>query len=407
MDNLEAFAFHRSISAMWNEKWKKLAHLGLYPFSDGKGEDFDRAFDDLVQATGDNADVLFNPDEYAKPFFPVAGSLMKQAHDAENAGHIDKARELFLRAGAVYRIARFPINRSQLGQRAWYLGKEAYLAASPYLSPPSFEVAITHRHAAPEAGESNESVIGACIQIPDGDRPAAGWPVILFICGLDAYRTDHSSQPGGKLYSHHHYGQALVIVDIPGTADSPAARSDPKSPDRLWSSVFDWIDENKAKYGFDTTRIIARGISTGGYYAMRIAHTHADRLFAAVAQGGASHHAFDPQWIRSQNNMEYPFALSDALAYKFGYESTEDYIDSDPQARFSLLENGIFDKKCTRLLLINGMEDSIFPIEDSILALRHGRVKEARFVDDAGHMGAPAAEAIIRDWVLGLLNESN
>ncbi|KAF4458737.1 yellowish-green 1 [Fusarium albosuccineum] len=406
VDNAESFAFHRSVSATWNEKWKKLAHLGLYPFSDGKGEDFDRVFDSLIKNSGDDAAVFFDPDEYAKPFFPIAEDLVSQARDAEKAGDIDKAREMFLRAGAVYRIARFPINRGRLGQKAWELGKEAYLAASPYLSPPNCEVKIPHRHAASEAGESSEAVIGACVQIPEGDKPAAGWPIVLFICGLDAYRTDHSSQAGGKLYSHHHYGQALVIVDIPGTADSPAARNDLKSPDRLWSSVLEWIDENKDKYGFDTSRIIARGISTGGYYAMRIAHTHADRLLAVVAQGGASHHVFDSQWIRSQNHMEYPFALSDALAYKFGYKNTEDYINGNSRARFSLLENGIFDTKCTRLLLINGMEDSTFPIEDSFLALRHGRIKEASFVDGTGHMGAPAAEGIIRDWVLDALNQT-
>jgi hypothetical protein len=44
-------------------------------------------------------------------------------------------------------------------------------------------------------------------------------------------------------------------------------------------------------------KILARGISTGGYYALRIAHTHADRLFAVVAQGGGSHHMFDAGWI--------------------------------------------------------------------------------------------------------------
>lgn len=391
---------------MWNEKWKKLAHLGLYPFSDGKGEDFDEVFENLIQSSGDDPAVLFDPDEYARPFFPVAENLTSKAREAESAGDVNKARELFLRAGAVYRIARFPINRSQLGQEAWNSGREAYLAASPYLSPPNIEVAIAHKHAAAESGESREAVIRACVQIPDGEKPAAGWPVVLFISGLDAYRTDHSSQAGGKLYSHHHHGQALVVVDIPGTADSPAARNDPESPDRLWSSVLDWIDENKSRYGFDTSRIMARGISTGGYYAMRIAHTHADRLLAVVAQGGASHHVFDPDWIRAQNHMEYPFALSDALAYKFGYKNTEEYANSDAQARFSLVENGIFDRPCTRLLLVNGMEDSIFPIEDSILALRHGRAKEARFVDGSGHMGAPAAETIIRDWFLKVLEEN-
>ena len=54
------------------------------------------------------------------------------------------------------------------------------------------------------------------------------------------------------------------------------------------------------------------------YYAMRVAHTHSDRLKATIAQGGGSHGMFDEAWIRAQNHMEYPFALADALAAKLG-----------------------------------------------------------------------------------------
>jgi hypothetical protein len=43
--------------------------------------------------------------------------------------------------------------------------------------------------------------------------------------------------------------------------------------------------------------VLARGISTGGSYAFRIAHTHANRLFAVVTQGGGCHHMFDAEWI--------------------------------------------------------------------------------------------------------------
>lgn len=172
----------------------------------------------------------------------------------------------------------------------------------------------------------------------------------------------------------------MLLVDIPGTADSPAAPNDPESPDRLWSSVLDWVDEHKDQYDFNPSQFLARGISTGGYYAMRIAHTHADRLLAVVAQGGGSHHMFDPEWIRAQNHMEYPFALAEALAQQFGYTDVQKYAAGNARERLSLLESGILDNGCTWLLLINGMEDSIFLIEDSILPLQHGRMKEVRLI---------------------------
>ena len=67
--------------------------------------------------------------------------------------------------------------------------------------------------------------------------------------------------------------------------------------------------------------------------------------------------------------MEYPFALVEALAQQFGYTDVQKYAAGNARERLSLLESGILDNGCTWLLLINGMEDSIFLIEDSILPL--------------------------------------
>ena len=103
---------------------------------------------------------------------------------------------------------------------------------------------------------------------------------------MDAYKTDHTP----RTQTHVDHGFATLSFEIPGTGDSPAAPNDPTSPDRLMSSILDWVAANAANYSFDLIRIVARGISTGGYYAMRIAHTHADRLFAVVAQGGGCHY---------------------------------------------------------------------------------------------------------------------
>ena len=73
--------------------------------------------------------------------------------------------------------------------------------------------------------------------------------------------------------------------------------------------------DGKVEYGLDPKRIVACGVSTGRYYAFRIAHTHATRLLASVGPGGWSHFMLDPNWIRAMNYMEYTFALADALAY--------------------------------------------------------------------------------------------
>ncbi len=49
------------------------------------------------------------------------------------------------------------------------------------------------------------------------------------------------------------------------------------------------------------------------------------------------------------------------------------------------------------------MNDEIFPIEDSMIPLQHGSVKDARFIPNSMHMGEPAAGPVIVDWIEGIL----
>ena len=397
-DGFPYFAHHDSVSALWAQKWRKPCSAGIYPFTDADVADFDPIFAELIETSDDDPQILHRPDEYAKPFFPVAQRLVSRAEDAASRGENDEARDLFLRAAAVYRIARFPINRSPLSQEAWEKGKAAYERGGELLDPPSVPVAVPFTHVDTAAGDRDVPV-QAYLRLPEGDRPDAGWPVLLFICGLDAYRTDHTP----RTQRHVDHGCATLSFEIPGTGDCPAAPNDPTSPDRLMSSVLDCVEAAASRYGFDPTTVVARGISTGGYYAFRIAHTHADRLCAAVAQGGGCHHMFDPAWIGAQDRMEYPFALAEAMAYKFGYRDADGAAATARYAaegrRFSLVASGIVGTPTCKLLVINGMEDSIFPIEDSLVVATQGDNKDLVARGDRGHMGNPGAEDILYRWI--------
>ena len=392
------FTYHESVAALWSEKWRPPCAAGIYPFTDAKVEDFDPIFAELTKISDDDPRILYHPDDYARPFFPPAQQLVGQAEQAMSDNSTAEARDRFLRAAAVYRIARFPTNRSALSQEAWEKGKAAYEQGGQLLDPPSVPVNIPFAHASTSAGDLDVA-IPAYLRLPKGARPADGWPVLLFICGLDAYRTDHTP----RTQAHVDRGCATLSFEIPGTGDCPAAPGDPVSPDRLMSSVIDWVAANAAAYGFDQSKIIARGISTGGYYAFRIAHTHADRLFAVVAQGGGCHHMFDAEWIRAQNQMEYPFALAEALAYKFGYRDMEPGTAVARYAadahRFSLVDSGVIGTPACKLLVINGMEDSIFPIEDNIIIATQGDNKDLVARGNRGHMGNPGAEDILYQWI--------
>lgn len=256
---------------------------------------------------------------------------------------------------------------------------------------PIDEVEIPHTHRIENEGD----VIPVNFLLPSAastDNPA---PLVLIMTGLDGYRTELAVWQQGWLKK----GVATLVVEIPGTGDSPAAKSDPTSPDRQWSSVLDWIDKQTQ---VDSHKIIVWGFSTGGYYALRIAHTHADRLLGSVSLGGGAHHMFDREWLQQVNKLEYPFDLADTLAYKYGYSDLESFIREGH--KFSLVEDGTLDKPCcSNVLLVNGTEDEIFPIDDMFVALQRGMPKLARMVKDKKHMGEPESFLIILKWIHDLL----
>ena len=104
--------------------------------------------------------------------------------------------------------------------------------------------------------------------------------------------------------NHLARGWGTIGVEIPGTGDCPALRNDATSPDRLWSSLLDWMDGREE---LDGKRRVAWGLSTGGHYAMRIAHTHRERLTGVVGQGGGCHRMFEAEWLDRVDRLEYPF----------------------------------------------------------------------------------------------------
>jgi pimeloyl-ACP methyl ester carboxylesterase len=72
---------------------------------------------------------------------------------------------------------------------------------------------------------------------------------------------------------------------------------------------------------------------------------------------------------------------------------------ADAASRFSLAASGVLDRPACRMLVINGMEDSIFPIEDSILLATSGRDADLVVLGGRRHMAEPAATTIIDDWL--------
>jgi alpha-beta hydrolase superfamily lysophospholipase len=161
---------------------------------------------------------------------------------------------------------------------------------------PIHEVLVPHKHGIEKEGRS----IPIFHQYPSGASKENPAPAIIIITGLDGYRTELAVWAEGWRRNN----VSIVVVEIPGTGDSPADAKDPLSPDRLFSSLLDWVD---AQEYLDSKKICVWGFSTGGYYAVRLAHTHPDRLAGVVSHGGGFHHMFDNDWLDNVNHLEYPF----------------------------------------------------------------------------------------------------
>ncbi len=336
---------HAGIEALWETKWKFPCTRALYPFHDGALEDFEPVFRDLVARTVDDG----TSPEYTRAFLPAAAALERRGDDAARAGDAAAASALYLRAACVLRIARFPYVGSRprvtdpVKWDAWERQKKVYMKAARTWDAPVAEVLIPHTFGQGADGDT----IPAYVRVPPADaaEQQKQHPVVLLLTGLDGYRPDNTTRCDEFLAR----GWASVVVEIPGTADCPADPADPAAGDRLWDSVLAWV---AADGRLDAGRVVAWGLSAGGYHAVRAAHTHRGRLRGVVAQGAGVHHFFDRDWLARADGHEYPFRLAPAMAAKHGYAAVDEYREG-VQKKFSLLELGIIQQPSTRLLLIN------------------------------------------------------
>ncbi|KAK4941665.1 hypothetical protein LTR10_018404 [Elasticomyces elasticus] len=376
------------VKALWETKWKVPCQLSVYPFHDGLFEDFEPIFQRLIQ---DNVNDGYS-DTYTEYFLPTAEKLTDAALSAQ-ASDRARAASLFKRAACVYRISRFSSIDAGTGlkRRVFELQKQVYLRGASLWDAPMQEVKIPHTAARGQDG--NE--VPLFVRLPIGSNSQNRCPMVLLITGLDGHRPDNT----GRTDEFIARGWGCVIAEIPGTADCPSDRRDPESPDRLFTAVLDWVDKQPQ---FDMRKCIAWGLSAGGYYAIRLAHTHHARLAGSIGQGAGTHHFLSREWLEHVDDHEYPFVLSEAYVSKYGYKDWEELI-RNAQKDYSLLDSGLLDGPCCRLLLVNGTWDGLMPIEDSILLFNHGGPKEGRFYEKMLHMGYPPANECIWPWMESLM----
>lgn len=309
-----------------------------------------------------------DPQSWTSTWGDIAERYAAQANTAADCA---VRRGLLRQAFEFASLARYPTPNHPLKEAAYARARELFAQAAALDEPP-LEMVIAPFAGSP--GEGDRVRFYLCRPSGAAQPPL---PVVMMWGGIDVWKEEAYGRGRPFLEA----GMALLLVDMPGVGESPVLAG--PDAERQWEPVFEWI---AAQPDLDAGRVGAVGLSYGGYWAMKLAHTSRDRLAAAVNWGGGVHLTFQPEWQeRSRHASSYLMDLMAARARIFGGSTFEDYVARCPS--LSLLDQGVLDRPCAPLLLGNGPHDLQNATDDIYLSLEHGDPKTAR-IFPGGHMGA-------------------
>jgi esterase FrsA len=303
------------------------------------------------------------------------------AVQAEIAGDSNRAAVLYQKASGLFFMGRFPCPNHPAKERCAVAERETYIAAGRYWREPVERIEIPFDG---RAGEGSRVVV--LLRRPlQVQRPK----VVLMWGGVDACKEQMTAACDALLEK----GIATVAMDNAGTGESPV-RGVPDA-ERQFITVLDWLSTQAS---LDGARPACLGRSFGGYWATKLAHLLPDRLAAAVNWGGGVHYMFQPDWILASRYPDsYLMELVETRCLMLGARNDEEYVQGF--GRLSLLDQGLLDRPCAPLLLVNGKEDKQCPVADIHLLLDHGWPKSVRMFP-GGHMGlTPQTLPTIVDWL--------
>jgi len=321
----------------------------------------------------------------AESWTRVWGGAADQVRDAatraEREGRNQEAAALYSRASGLYFMGRFPCPNHPAKERCAVAERETYLAAARFWKPPIERIAVPF---AGRAGEGRE-VIGLLRRPPGVARPC----VVVMWGGVDAWKEQMTVMSDAFLAR----GLATIAMDNAGTGESPVKGV--VDADRQFVAMFDWA---AAQADLDASRVGCLGRSFGGYWATRLAHLHPERIAGAVNWGGGAHYMYQRDWVEASRFPDsYLMELVETRSRMLGASNDAEYIEFFE--RLSLLKQGILDRPCAPLLLVNGKEDKQCPIADVHLLIEHGSPKSVRLFP-GGHMGiTPQTLPTIVTWL--------
>lgn len=304
-----------------------------------------------------------DPDEWAASWSRVADRYMENA-----AAHPENADANYVRAWRLYYFAQWPVPSSAGKQDAYRKALDAYSRHAATLDPKLETVRIPF-----EGG-----TITGYLRLPkDASGPV---PLILAISGLDSRKETVAETYNAIIPS----GVGYFAVDSPGTGQAPIKVS--PTADRMFSAVLDYL---QMRPEVDAHRIIAHGVSFGGYWATKLAITEHGRLLGVVAQSPPVDTALHANFLRNNllGNREYLFDVVPAfLNVVEGGDTIDKLAEAFP--KLSLVAQGLIGKPTGPMLIVGGAKDTQVPVSDLDLLLNTGDVpKDAWINPQGGHLG--------------------
>jgi esterase FrsA len=299
----------------------------------------------------------------------------------EKQGKTQDAMKAYQMASLYYSIGKFPVLNHPAKQAAYRKSVENYLRAARYFDPPLERITIPFE---------GKELIGY-LRKPKG---IAKPPIVIHTGGIDVYNEDWN------LGDYLDAGLATFRTDMPGSGECPFWYT--PDAERVYPPIIDYL---LARKDLDGKRMGFIGHSAGGNWGSKMAFLESQRLRAAVNWGGPVHYSFQEEWAREMlKDKLYFWPILESFVYASHSKDVKEWVSKAPA--MSLKTQGLLEKPCCPMLVVNGALDGWISIEDTKILYETGDPKAIRVYPDRRHMALedPGSRPLIINWLKSQLS---